>query len=141
MMNDVPRLILDANIMASALIGRSFPLFERLAQQGVEMFAAEAQFVETRKTLSARSFATQEWVDLQLERLLSLVAPLPSVVFEEYEDRARARLHERGQSDWPVLAASIEMEAAIWSHDKDFFGSGAAVWSTFMLNRQLAAVD
>jgi predicted nucleic acid-binding protein len=140
-MPDVARLVLDANIMVSALIGRSFTLFEQLVARGIELYATDAQLAETHKTLSGRPFATPKWVDNQIARLLTAIMVMPLDHYLAYEAKARSRLHERGQPDWPVLAASIEIAGAVWSHDKDFFGSGAPVWSTFMLNRQLEIAE
>lgn len=139
-MTDLSRLVLDANIMVSALIGRSFSLIEGLVENGVELFATDAQIAETRKTLAGRPNATSEWVENLLTLLATAVEILPAELYEIHESRARRRLHLRGQPDWPVLAASYETEASVWSHDKDFFGSGAPVWSTFMLGRQLETV-
>ena len=48
---------------------------------------------------------------------------------------ARSQLHERGQPDWPTLAAAMELDAAIWSDDRDLFGVGVPVWSTWTLDR------
>ncbi len=139
-MNDVSRLVLDANIMASALLGRSFGLFVEFVEQGVELFTTEPQLIETRRTLATRPQADDEWVDGQIERLLTAVVVLPGSIYAAAEERARLRLHERGQPDWSVLAASIEGDVAIWSHDKDLFGSGGSVWSTTMLYRQFSLV-
>ena len=138
-MIDVQRLVVDANIMVSALLGTSFPFFEKLVGQGVELIAAEPQLAETMKILSQRPFSSDDWLSGQLGRLLTVVTPVSSENYGEHEARARLRLHDRGQPDWPVLAVSIQADAAIWSHDKDFFGSGAPVWSTRMLLKQLAA--
>ena len=33
-------------------------------------------------------------------------------------------------SDWPILAVAIAFEVPIWTEDKDFFGCGAATWTT-----------
>ncbi len=136
-MRDIPRLILDANIMVSALAGQSFPLLLELFEKGVLLLAPAQQLAETRKTLSEKFDVSEKWVDSQMEQLNAVVMPLHPALFDKHEYVARGRLHERGQSDWPVLAASIETASAVWSHDKDFFGSGAAVWSTGVLRKQL----
>lgn len=137
-MSELSRLVLDANIMVSALLGRSFPLLLKLFEQGVELFAPVHQLAETRKILKNRPDLQAEWIDAQMERLIALVRPLHPALMQPYEVSARARLHERGQPDWPVLAAAMATDGAVWSHDKDFFGSGAAVWSTWVIRRVLA---
>ena len=50
--------------------------------------------------------------------------------YEEREARARERLTEAGQTDWPLLAASLALDAPIWSNDKHLWGTGVAVWRT-----------
>jgi predicted nucleic acid-binding protein len=140
-MRDIPRLVLDANIMVSALAGRSFPLLLALFEKGVLLLSPAHQLAETRKTLSEKFDVTENWVDLQMERLNTVVMPLHPALFDKHEEVAKSRLHQRGQPDWPVLAASMETASAVWSHDKDFFGSGVAVWSTTVLRKQLEMAD
>jgi predicted nucleic acid-binding protein len=139
-MIDIRRLVLDANIMVSALLGTSFPFLVSLIENDVILLAPEQQLAETRKTLLNRPKASSNWVDAQMERLNTVVIALPASLFGHHEKVARSRLHQRGQPDWPVLAASFEMAAAIWSHDKDFFGSGAPVWSTKILRKQMGLI-
>ena len=141
MTHDFRRLVLDANIMVSALLGKSFPFLVDLVERNVLLMAPERQFDETLKILASRPQATQEWAVAQVDRIRTIVAPLPDAMFAEHETKARSRLHARGQPDWPVLAASYETGAGVWSHDKDFFGSGAPVWSTNILRTQMEAVD
>jgi len=140
MTNDISRLVLDANIMVSALMGRSFPLLLALDERGVRLMAALHQIAETRKILHEKSSYTPQQVDERMENLLAIVEPLHPMLYHRHEQRARSCLLERGQPDWPVIAASYETAAAIWSHDKDFFGSGAPVWSTKILKKQLERV-
>lgn len=140
-MHDIPRLVLDANIMVSALLGKSFPFLLALFERGVRLMTPVHQLAETRRTLVKRNTYDVEWIDAQMERLLVLVEPISPELLDKHEQIARSRLHNRGQPDWPVLAAAYETAAAVWSHDKDFFGSGAPVWSTKILRRQLEAAD
>lgn len=133
--------MLDANIMVSALLGRSFPLLLDLFERGVELFAAVHQLAETRKTLIERKKLPVDWTDAQMERLTALIRPLHPALVQPYEDVARSRLGPHGQHDWPVLAGSMATDAAVWSHDNHLFGSGAAVWSTVVIGRALARAD
>ena len=139
--NDFPRLVLDANIMVSALLGKSFPFLLDLFDMGVLLLAPVQQLAETRKKLGERPGLAQSWIDGQMDRLIALVMPLHPALLDKHEAKARSRLGKRGQPDWPVLAASYEANAAVWSHGKDFFGSGAPVWSTRVLRKQLEAAD
>ena len=78
-------------------------------------------------------------VEAALAQLGERLRLLELSTFEAAERDARARLHERAQSDWPVLAAALTFDAAIWSNDRDFFGVGVPVWSTRSI--ALAAPD
>ena len=137
MATDFPRLVVDANIMVSALLGRSFPLLIALFESGVRLFAPVHQLAETRHVLRSRPAIPPEWVDEQMERLLALVEPLHPALLDPFEEKARSRLGEGGDPDWPVLAGTYATKAAAWSHDKDLFGSGAPVWATRVLRREI----
>jgi len=51
-------------------------------------------------------------------------------LYEEFEDRARARIATRDVNDWPVVATALPIDAPIWTEDRDFFGSGIATWTS-----------
>jgi predicted nucleic acid-binding protein len=65
-----------------------------------------------------------------LDAAMDSVALLAPEFYAAKEAEARQRLHEGGQSDWPILAAALAGGGAIWSHDRDFFGVGVPVWSS-----------
>ncbi|UZK69386.1 PIN domain-containing protein [Sphingomonas sp. S1-29] len=123
------RMVVDANVVVSAVLGKRNPVAAALAR-GLELFIPEAQLDEAVRVVArlgdvgigeARRLiadATAGFAFLQLQDLA------------EVEHSARARLEARGQSDWPVLAAAILLEGHIWSRDRDFFGVGVPVWST-----------
>ncbi len=50
--------------------------------------------------------------------------------YRSREATARARIHYKNTKDWPILAAAIEHGAAIWTDDRDFFGTGVTTWTT-----------
>lgn len=141
MRDDFNRLVVDANIMASALLGSSFVLLLQLFENGVMLMAPVHQIAETWIVVARESGQSPEWTDTQMQRLLTVVRPLGPALFNRYEHSARLRLHARGQPDWPVIAAAMATDADVWSHDKDFVGSGAPVWSTRVLRRQVETLD
>lgn len=122
------RLIVDANVILSAILGRANRL-SRVMRAGGELAVVDAQLAEARDVLikfgTARSDA---------ERLVTSAVEGAILVGSDdvaiFENDARARLDDRGQSDWPVLAGALAFGAAIWSDDRDFFGVGVPVWST-----------
>ena len=56
--------------------------------------------------------------------------PVDSEIYQLHQEDARERLRGRDEEDWPVLAAALALNCAIWTEDTDFFGTGAAVWTT-----------
>jgi predicted nucleic acid-binding protein len=119
-------LVIDANIMVSALIGRSLPLLADQAARGIVLAAPLPQLAETRMVLGRHG--TLDAAE-RMDALLAIVEPLDPIAFEGFEERARERLEAHGQPDWPVLAAAMALGGQIWSHDKDFLGVGVPVWS------------
>lgn len=119
-------LVVDANIMTSSLMGTTLPLLADQAARGIILAAPLPQLAETRHVLGRLAVAN---VDERMDALLEIVEPVDPMLFEDFELRARERLRERGQPDWPVLAAAMALGGAIWSHDRDFFGVGVPVWS------------
>lgn len=141
MRNSFDRLIVDANVMVSALLGTSFGLLVNLFEGGVMLMSPVHQIAETWTVVARESRQTPEWTDTQMQRLLTVIRPIGPALFDQYERSARLRLHMRGQPDWPIIAAAMATDADVWSHDRDFIGSGAPVWSTRVLRRQLEDAD
>lgn len=57
------------------------------------------------------------------------MAVLEHAVSAALEEEARAR-SPRDARDWPVDACALALSAGVWTHDKDFLGSGVATWTT-----------
>ncbi len=122
------RLVVDANIIVSAILGKRNPVGDVLARE-VVLLACEAQVDEAARMI-ARIIAigadegrqlVSHVIDDMVIVLMTEIAPFESV--------ARQRLGRRGQPDWPVLATAMTFDAHIWSNDRDFFGVGLPVWS------------
>lgn len=123
------RIIIDANVVISALLGRHDPITPLLAS-GAAVFLPEAQAAEVADVL-LRKFGISEALTYQtLDRMLEEIGSVTTAALRPAEQAARKRLDESGQRDWPVLAAALELDADIWSNDRDFFGVGVAVWKT-----------
>jgi predicted nucleic acid-binding protein len=65
-----------------------------------------------------------------LQELRESMSLAPLEVYERFEADARERLGGGDQSDWPILAAALALECAIWTEDRDFFGVGVATWTS-----------
>ena len=124
-------IVLDANILVAAVLGRQVPRVLTAAHaRGVALAVTEAQVVEAALVLIDKIGLTAVEARKGLEAITALVMPLGPEFFSGMEVQARRRLHERAQSGWPVLAAALAGEGAIWSHDRDFFGVGVPMWSS-----------
>ena len=124
------RLIVDANVMVGAALGRSMPLFIDLLERGVEVLAPLPMLREAQARIDRDAKLIGGEADRRLAELLDVVILLPVEEFAAHEQAARERLQPHGQSDWPVLAAAMALEADIWTSDRDLFGTGVALWAT-----------
>jgi len=127
-------IVLDANILIRAVLGRRVrQLLDAYTTAGVRFIAPDVAFHDAQKYLPRllRKHGKPEMdVAGALEYFRRIVEPVNRDVYGEFEDQARERLRGRDESDWPVLAAALAMECAIWTEDPDFFGTGVAVWTT-----------
>lgn len=73
-----------------------------------------------------------------MEMVVGLVEPLEAKDYSPFEFRSRQRMAARDEDDWPILAASLAMNCPIWTEDRDFFGCGAATWTTDRVELYLA---
>jgi predicted nucleic acid-binding protein len=123
-------LIVDANILLGAVLGQSLPFLAEIASRDAVLL------VPARMMLEARSVAADKRrVPLAdaLDRLAAaeaMVTVLDEAHYAYLEEMARERLEGSGLKDWPLLAASMALEAPIWTNDRDLFGTGVAVWHT-----------
>jgi predicted nucleic acid-binding protein len=124
------RLIVDANVMVGAALGRSMPFFIDLLERGVEVLAPLPMLREAKARIDRDAKLSEGEADRRLEELLDLVIPLPVEAFAAHEQPARDRLEAHSQSDWPLLAAALALDADIWTQDRDLFGTGVALWAT-----------
>jgi predicted nucleic acid-binding protein len=124
-------LILDANILARAVLGvRVRALIERYAED-VAFFVPESAIAEAQEHLPAilqkRRLPADRVLEV-LEHLIAFLQELPLEFYAAQEAQARARLAD--PEDWPVLACAFILECPIWTEDRDFFGTGVATWTS-----------
>jgi predicted nucleic acid-binding protein len=126
-------LVLDANILVRAVLGRR--VRGLLAQYGarVDFFAPDAVFAEAREHLPSILERRKVPVAPALQFLESLGGLIQIVERETYggfEAAAQLRLRGRDLDDWPILATALALRCPIWTEDTDFFGCGVATWTT-----------
>jgi len=132
-------LVLDADILIRAVLGRrALDLISR-HQDGTAFFAADESFADAAKYLPP-IFARRglDWAigAAVLNQLPALVQSVDHEVYAAFEAAARRRI--RDQRDWPVLATALALNCPIWTEDADFFGSGVATWTTGTVSLYLA---
>jgi predicted nucleic acid-binding protein len=101
----------------------------------------EAAFAEAREhlpaILAARGIAADAALEL-LDLIGRIVQTVETETYAQFEEIARARLKQRDEDDWPVLAAALTLSCPIWTEDTDFFGCGVATWTTDRIELYLA---
>jgi predicted nucleic acid-binding protein len=135
-------VVVDAAILISALMGRSGGVLEEAGRQIVLATTDRAlQEAERRvalglrrpELLSALDELAAEISVISVESVLPLISPAEAALRDAVPSRNGA------VSDAHILALAWELDAEIWSHDRDFGGTGVASWST--INLVTALVD
>jgi predicted nucleic acid-binding protein len=123
-------LIVDANVLLSAVLGESLALLSDIAAAGSVLLVPQPMMRETQVIAADKRRVPASDAYARLQVIETMVTALEPMHYEHYEVSARQRLSVRGQKDWPLLAASLALEAPIWSNDKHLWGTGVAVWRT-----------
>jgi predicted nucleic acid-binding protein len=126
------KLVLDANILVRAVLGTRVQLLHDY-EDSVSFFTPELCFEEARRSLVAVSAARE--LDMgtllaALDQVAATVEAIDAGLYEAHAESARARIAARDFSDWQILAAALLLNCPIWTEDRDFFGSGVAIWTT-----------
>jgi predicted nucleic acid-binding protein len=126
-------IVLDANILIRAVLGRRVRelIFEHAAS--VQFFAPDAAYADARKYLPAllakRGIKSAAAMNV-LDTLESIVRPLEFDQYAGLRRQALERIAMRDADDWPVLACAMTIGCPVWTEDADFFGAGVATWTT-----------
>ncbi|MDP2065105.1 MAG: PIN domain-containing protein [Burkholderiaceae bacterium] len=126
-------IVLDANILIRAVLGRRVRelIFDNAAT--VKFFAPDVAYADARKYLPAllekRSVDTGAAL-LVLDRLEGVVQPIDAELYEGMQQAALQRIAVRDADDWPVLACAMTLGCPVWTEDTDFFGTGVATWTS-----------
>jgi predicted nucleic acid-binding protein len=130
---DAERLVLDANILIRAVLGKRVRSLLCRYGAAVRFFAPESAFAEAREhlptILSRRNIPVAEGLAV-LDSLCEIVPAVSRDAYCNFEQVARQRLAGRDPEDWPVLATALTLQCPIWTEDTDFFGTGIATWKS-----------
>jgi predicted nucleic acid-binding protein len=139
-------IVLDANVLMRAVLGRRVSgLLEAFAPQ-VTFVAPDVAFDDVLKHLSAvlTKRGEQEALLPALAKLAALRIAVQVVGHDEYgvmAPAALARIGPRDPDDWPILACALLLNCPIWTEDRDFFGVGVATWTTALVELYFAEAD
>jgi predicted nucleic acid-binding protein len=139
------RLVVDT----SGLIGELLRSAGRthLGDERLELFLPEQMWGETQIELPRRITAFVRRRSLEpslgdelatacLEAVEANIVIVDEGIYAALEDEGRER-SLRDPRDWPVVASALALNAAIWTNDNDFLGTGVATWTTDTLQRWL----
>ena len=136
-------LAVDANILVIAVLGRVGPRVLRQAATSRLLLTTPRAHREARRVL-ADSRLGRPVGDAAIEATLAIVSVHPGELFEDSLGDAGLCLSDAvasangSISDAHLLALAWATGADIWSHDRDFAGTGWPSWSTRNLRRALA---
>jgi predicted nucleic acid-binding protein len=139
------RLVVDTSVLVGELLrsaGRA-----RLGDERLELYLPEQMWGETHVELPRRiaAFVRRRGLEPRLGDELAAacltaveanIVILDAGIYFALEEEARERAL-RDPRDWPVVASALALNAAIWTNDNDFLGTGVATWTTETLQRWL----
>jgi predicted nucleic acid-binding protein len=117
-------------------------ILEEYGPRNIRFYAPDVAYADAERylpALLAKRGKTGADLPATLHYLQSLVEPIDSEIYQLHQEDARDRLRGRDEEDWPVLASALALNCAIWTEDTDFFGTGAAVWTTSRVDIYLKA--
>ncbi len=133
--NSSKTIILDANILIRAVLGkRVWQLIHKYVHTTTYL-APEVAFADARRHIPAilqeRHLEKEANSYLELiDKLERVITPIQENVYREFESEAKLRLHGKDEEDWPFVALALRFEIPIWTEDRDFFGVGVTTWQT-----------
>ena len=123
-------LFVDANILLRCVVGKAAFNIDELLAKGASLATTDAQAREAKQVLHHRFALTEQDAEAQVDGVISAMEVYQVPTYRAQEAAAKARIHYKNTKDWPILAAAIAHEGAVWTDDRDFFGTGVPTWTT-----------
>jgi predicted nucleic acid-binding protein len=126
-------IVLDANILIRAVLGKKVRDLIVLNVDSVKFFAPDIAYVDARKYLPnilKKRDIDQDAAMLVLDQLEAIIRPIDIVLYQSMQQKALQRIAFRDADDWPVLACAMMLGCPVWTEDADFFGTGVATWTS-----------
>ena len=136
------RIVLDANILIRAILGRRVSALLEEYRDRVDFYTTEHCYREAGTylpvILAKQGREGAQTVQTALEALAHIVVPVCADAYDSFHNEAMARIAARDPDDWPLVALSLLLDCPIWTEDNDFFGIGIAVWNSHTIERYLS---
>ena len=126
-------LVLDANILIRAVFGQRVRSLIHDYAGDVSFYVAEQNVSEAEHYIAVLAKHRGLALDLcqdTFRTTLSLVGTITADSIDDLKGVALARIQGKDPNDWPTLATAMRLDCPIWTEDRDFFGTGVAVWTT-----------
>jgi predicted nucleic acid-binding protein len=135
-------LVVDANIILSVVLGRrSRPLFERVIASRIVVTSAHV--ADEVRAVARVTPGLPRDTGKRIEALLGVIGVANQAVYTDLVEGARRVLSRAVASrngstnDAHLLACAWAFDADLWSHDRDFAGTGWPSWSNANLNNSV----
>lgn len=141
------RLVLDANILMRAVLGRRVRQIIETHIEHAAFFAPDVAFSGAQRHLPdvvRKRGGDDEAVAAALEVLETVarnVDQVDSELYQPHREAALARIEQRDPDDWPILATAMALDCPVWTEDKDFFGTGVPTWTSDRVELYLRAKE
>jgi predicted nucleic acid-binding protein len=126
-------LVLDANILIRAVLGNKVRDLLITNRQTIDFFTPDVCWTDAEKYLprlfEKRKLPPKPALTL-LSNLKKIIQIADEEIYKEHTKEAQKRMKDRDIEDWPIAATALALDCAIWTEDKDFFGSGFSTWTT-----------
>lgn len=135
-------LVVDANVLVRMVVGRMAAGQAKAAiDRGAALLTTVAQLDEAAGVLHGKFDFEPEEIVAELLAATDVMSVTDLEGYQWQEVEARERLPGHAGKDWHVLATALAFDGSIWSDDRDFFGTGVAVWSSVNIGRAAPAAS
>ncbi|BDW11474.1 hypothetical protein PSHI8_15570 [Polynucleobacter sp. SHI8] len=126
-------IVLDANILIRAVLGKKVRDLIVLNADSVKFFAPDIAYLDARKylpdILKKRNINESAAMSV-LDQLETIIHPIDIILYQSMQQKALQQIAFRDADDWPVLACAMMLGCPVWTEDADFFGTGVATWTS-----------
>ena len=126
-------IVLDANILIRAVLGKRVRELILANAATVKFFAPDVAYADARHYLPAlleKRGVPSDAAMKVLDTLEGIVQPIDLELYDGMRQQALQRIAVRDADDWPVLACAMTLGCPVWTEDADFFGTGVATWTS-----------